>query len=80
MGKFKHLGTGFSRSEINTRSTLKAELSTVMEGQQGQEGQATLAVAQAHFEKGEHAQAEALYSAYIRRCACAASVGASPGR
>lgn len=51
-----------------------------MAEQQEQESQATLAAAQAHFEKGEYAEAEALYSAYIRQCACAASVGAAPGR
>lgn len=52
-----------------------------MAGQEGQEGQAILAAAQAHFEKGEYAEAEALYSAYILQCACAASVGgAAPGR
>ncbi|XP_006191450.1 tetratricopeptide repeat protein 32 [Vicugna pacos] len=50
-----------------------------MEGQQGQESHATLAIAQAHFEKGEYAEAEELYSAYIHQCACAASVGAAPG-
>ncbi|EHB02374.1 Tetratricopeptide repeat protein 32 [Heterocephalus glaber] len=50
-----------------------------MERQQGQESQAALAVAQAHFEKGEFAEAEARYSAYIRQCAHAAAVGASPG-
>ncbi|XP_003473199.1 tetratricopeptide repeat protein 32 [Cavia porcellus] len=51
-----------------------------MAGQEGQEGQAILAAAQAHFEKGEYAEAEALYSAYILQCACAASVGgAAPG-
>ncbi|XP_005400395.1 PREDICTED: tetratricopeptide repeat protein 32 [Chinchilla lanigera] len=49
-----------------------------MEGQQGQESQATLAVAQAHFEKGDYTEAEALYSAYIRQCACAASAGPGP--
>ncbi|XP_001503429.1 tetratricopeptide repeat protein 32 [Equus asinus] len=50
-----------------------------MEGQQGQQSHATLALAQAHFEKGEYAEAEALYSAYIRRCLSAGSVGAAPG-
>lgn len=51
-----------------------------MEGQQGQQSHATLALAQAHFEKGEYAEAEALYSAYIRRCLSAGSVGAAPGK
>uniref|UniRef100_A0A0D9R6P6 Tetratricopeptide repeat domain 32 n=3 Tax=Cercopithecinae TaxID=9528 RepID=A0A0D9R6P6_CHLSB len=50
-----------------------------MEGQQGQESHATLTLAQAHFNKGEYAEAETLYSAYIRQCACAASSGESPG-
>uniref|UniRef100_A0A8D2JSX7 Tetratricopeptide repeat domain 32 n=1 Tax=Sciurus vulgaris TaxID=55149 RepID=A0A8D2JSX7_SCIVU len=50
-----------------------------MEEQQGQGSHATLALAQAHFDKGEYAEAEALYSAYIRQCACAAPVGARPG-
>ncbi|XP_036290585.1 tetratricopeptide repeat protein 32 isoform X1 [Pipistrellus kuhlii] len=40
---------------------------------------ATLGLAQAHFDRGEHAAAEALYSAYIRQCACAAAAGAPPG-
>lgn len=44
-----------------------------MEAQQGPEGRAALARAQAHFEKGEHAAAEALLSAYLRR-------RAAPGR
>lgn len=51
-----------------------------MEEQQGQGSHATLALAQAHFDKGEYNEAEALYAAYIRQCACAASVGALPGR
>ncbi|XP_015421893.1 PREDICTED: tetratricopeptide repeat protein 32 isoform X1 [Myotis davidii] len=51
-----------------------------MSGPQGQGSRATLGLAQAHFEKGEYAEAEALYSAYIRQCACAASAGAPPGR
>uniref|UniRef100_A0A2K6T7M2 Tetratricopeptide repeat domain 32 n=1 Tax=Saimiri boliviensis boliviensis TaxID=39432 RepID=A0A2K6T7M2_SAIBB len=51
-----------------------------MEGQQGQESHATLALAQAHFNKGEYAEAESLYSAYIRQCACVSSSGLSPGR
>ncbi|KAL0620624.1 Tetratricopeptide repeat protein 32 [Plecturocebus cupreus] len=50
-----------------------------MEGQQGQESHATLALAQAHFNKGEYAEAEALYSAYIRQCACVSASGESPG-
>ncbi|XP_003935278.1 tetratricopeptide repeat protein 32 [Saimiri boliviensis] len=50
-----------------------------MEGQQGQESHATLALAQAHFNKGEYAEAESLYSAYIRQCACVSSSGLSPG-
>ncbi|KAM5142693.1 tetratricopeptide repeat protein 32 [Callospermophilus lateralis] len=50
-----------------------------MEGQQGQGSHATLALAQAHFDKGEYAEAEALYSAYIRQGACAAPEGAHPG-
>uniref|UniRef100_A0A8W4FB04 Tetratricopeptide repeat domain 32 n=1 Tax=Sus scrofa TaxID=9823 RepID=A0A8W4FB04_PIG len=50
-----------------------------MEGQQGQESPVTLARAQ-HFKKGEYAEAEALYSAYIRQCACAGSEGAAPWR
>ncbi|XP_008822420.1 tetratricopeptide repeat protein 32 [Nannospalax galili] len=50
-----------------------------MEGQPGRESHATLALAQARFEKGEYLEAEALYSAYIRHCACAASAGVSLG-
>uniref|UniRef100_A0A8I3WDV5 Tetratricopeptide repeat domain 32 n=1 Tax=Callithrix jacchus TaxID=9483 RepID=A0A8I3WDV5_CALJA len=50
-----------------------------MEGQQGQESPATLALAQAHFNKGDYAEAEALYSAYIRQCACVSSSRVSPG-
>ncbi|PNI72665.1 TTC32 isoform 2 [Pan troglodytes] len=50
-----------------------------MEGQR-QESHATLTLAQAHFNNGEYAEAEALYSAYIRQCACAASSDESPGR
>ncbi|XP_029088675.1 tetratricopeptide repeat protein 32 isoform X2 [Monodon monoceros] len=50
-----------------------------MEGQQGQEKLATLALAQAHFQKGEYAEAEALYSAYVRQYACAASEGEASG-
>ncbi|XP_019610562.2 tetratricopeptide repeat protein 32 [Rhinolophus sinicus] len=49
-----------------------------MEGQQEQETHATLARAQAHFKKGDYAEAEALYSAYIRQCACAAPAGGAP--
>lgn len=51
-----------------------------MEGQQGEKSHATLTLAQAHFNKGEYAEAETLYSAYIRQCACAASSGESLGR
>ncbi|XP_054422447.1 tetratricopeptide repeat protein 32 [Pteronotus mesoamericanus] len=50
-----------------------------MEEQQWQDSRATLARAQAHFQKGEYTEAETLYSAYIRQCACAASAGAPPG-
>ncbi|XP_017704491.1 PREDICTED: tetratricopeptide repeat protein 32 [Rhinopithecus bieti] len=50
-----------------------------MEGQQGQESRATLTLAQTHFNKGQYAEAETLYSAYIRQCGCAASSGESPG-
>ncbi|XP_032209123.1 tetratricopeptide repeat protein 32 [Mustela erminea] len=50
-----------------------------MDRQPGQQSHATLALAQAHFEKGDYAEAEALYSAFIRQCACAGSVGAAPG-
>ncbi|XP_064220327.1 tetratricopeptide repeat protein 32 isoform X1 [Aotus nancymaae] len=50
-----------------------------MEEQQGQESHATLALAQARFNKGEYVEAEALYSAYIRQCACVSSSGESPG-
>ncbi|KAM5291762.1 tetratricopeptide repeat protein 32 [Ctenodactylus gundi] len=50
-----------------------------MEGRLGRGSRGALALAQAHFEKGEHAEAEALYSAYIRRCARAAPAGATPG-
>nr|XP_020012168.1 tetratricopeptide repeat protein 32 isoform X2 [Castor canadensis] len=49
-----------------------------MEGKQNHESHATLALAQAHFEKGEFAEAEELYSAYIRQCACVAPIGESP--
>uniref|UniRef100_A0A667GAS3 Tetratricopeptide repeat domain 32 n=1 Tax=Lynx canadensis TaxID=61383 RepID=A0A667GAS3_LYNCA len=49
-----------------------------MDGQQGQPSQASLALAQAHFNKGEYAEAETLYSAYIRQCACAGSERAAP--
>lgn len=46
-----------------------------MEEQQGPESDsATLARAQARFEKGDYEEAEALYTAYIRKCA-----GAAPG-
>ncbi|KAM4804081.1 tetratricopeptide repeat protein 32 isoform X2 [Urocitellus parryii] len=50
-----------------------------MEGHQGQGSHATLALAQAHFDKGEYAEAEALYSAYIRQGACAAPNGPRSG-
>lgn len=50
-----------------------------MAGQQGRETCTTLARAQAHFQKGEYAEAETLYSAYIHQCACAASAGAPLG-
>ncbi|XP_077885748.1 tetratricopeptide repeat protein 32 isoform X1 [Ictidomys tridecemlineatus] len=50
-----------------------------MEGHQGQGSHDTLALAQAHLDKGEYAEAEALYSAYIRQGAGAAPVGARPG-
>ncbi|XP_004745915.2 tetratricopeptide repeat protein 32 [Mustela nigripes] len=50
-----------------------------MDRQPGQQSHATLALAQAHFEKGDYAEAEALYSAFIRQCACAGSGGAAPG-
>uniref|UniRef100_A0A5F9CU75 Tetratricopeptide repeat domain 32 n=1 Tax=Oryctolagus cuniculus TaxID=9986 RepID=A0A5F9CU75_RABIT len=50
-----------------------------MEGQWRQEGHATVVLAQAHFERGEYAEAEALYSAYIRQCACAAAGDANLG-
>ncbi|XP_027477932.1 tetratricopeptide repeat protein 32 [Zalophus californianus] len=50
-----------------------------MDGQQGQQSHATFALAQAHFKKGDYAEAEALYSAYIRQYACAGSGGAAPG-
>nr|XP_021524157.1 tetratricopeptide repeat protein 32 [Aotus nancymaae] len=51
-----------------------------MEEQQGQDSHATLALAQAHFNKGEYVEAEALYSTYIRQCACVSSSSESPGR
>lgn len=51
-----------------------------MEEQQGRDAHTTLALAQAHFEKGSYAEAEALYTAYIRQCACAAPAGAAPVR
>ncbi|KAM8776423.1 tetratricopeptide repeat protein 32 [Rhynchonycteris naso] len=49
-----------------------------MERRQVQDSHATLAFAEAHFKKGEYAEAETLYSAYIRQCAGAASVEALP--
>ncbi|XP_004582672.2 tetratricopeptide repeat protein 32 [Ochotona princeps] len=50
-----------------------------MEGQPEPESRAAVALAQAHFDKGEYAEAEALYSAYIGQCACAGPGGAAPG-
>lgn len=50
-----------------------------MEEQRGPESDATLARAQARFEKGDYEEAEALYSAYIRQCAGAAPGEAAPG-
>ncbi|KAM5250044.1 tetratricopeptide repeat protein 32 isoform 1-T1 [Hipposideros larvatus] len=50
-----------------------------MQGQQAQETQTALALAQAHFNKGDYPGAEALYSAYIRQCACAGPSGAAAG-
>ncbi|XP_055983454.1 tetratricopeptide repeat protein 32 [Sorex fumeus] len=50
-----------------------------MEEQRGPESDATLARAQARFEKGDYEAAEALYSAYIRQCVGAAPGGAAPG-
>ncbi|XP_060042578.1 tetratricopeptide repeat protein 32 [Erinaceus europaeus] len=49
-----------------------------MDCQQAPGSHATLALAQARFLKGEYAEAEALYSVYIRQCACAAPGGATP--
>ncbi|XP_072481318.1 tetratricopeptide repeat protein 32 [Notamacropus eugenii] len=42
-----------------------------MEGQPPGGNEGPLAEAHAHFLRGEHDEAEALYSAYIRQCACA---------
>ncbi|KAM9065125.1 tetratricopeptide repeat protein 32 [Sarcophilus harrisii] len=42
-----------------------------MAGRSPLSGDGPLAEAHAHFLRGEHDQAEALYSAYIRQCACA---------
>ncbi|XP_004696109.1 tetratricopeptide repeat protein 32 [Echinops telfairi] len=50
-----------------------------MDGQRGLGGQATLPLAHAHFEKGEYAEAEALYSAYICQRDRPASGRAGPG-
>lgn len=51
-----------------------------MEGPQGQDNPATLERAQAHFQQGNYAEAEELFSAYIRQCACAVSAGAPGGK
>ncbi|XP_037384366.1 tetratricopeptide repeat protein 32 [Talpa occidentalis] len=51
-----------------------------MDGPQGPEGRATLARAQARFQQGDYAAAEALFSAYIRQCACAAAAGGPGGK
>ncbi|XP_006835324.1 PREDICTED: tetratricopeptide repeat protein 32 [Chrysochloris asiatica] len=50
-----------------------------MKGQQRLVNHATLPLADAHFKKGEYAEAEALYSAFICQCDCATSVGTAPG-
>ncbi|KAK2492363.1 hypothetical protein MC885_014631 [Smutsia gigantea] len=50
-----------------------------MEGQEGQQSHAALTLAQDYFKKGEYAEAEGLYSAYIRQCVCATSAGAALG-
>ncbi|CAK7296614.1 Tetratricopeptide repeat protein 32 [Vulpes lagopus] len=50
-----------------------------MDARQGRQDHAALTLAQAHFQKGEYAEAEALYSAYIGQCACAGSAGEAPG-
>ncbi|XP_020823125.1 tetratricopeptide repeat protein 32 [Phascolarctos cinereus] len=49
-----------------------------MDGQPPRGGDGPLAEAHAHFRSGEHDEAEALYSAYIRQCVCAAG-GARAG-
>ncbi|XP_074051102.1 tetratricopeptide repeat protein 32 [Macrotis lagotis] len=53
-----------------------------MEGPRPRDGDGPLAEAHARFHRGEHAEAEALYSAYIRQCACAdgGASAAPPGR
>ncbi|XP_006880719.1 PREDICTED: tetratricopeptide repeat protein 32 [Elephantulus edwardii] len=50
-----------------------------MRGQQAQVSQEPLSLAHAHFQKGEYAEAEALYSLFICRCGRADSAGAGPG-
>ncbi|XP_038416777.1 tetratricopeptide repeat protein 32 isoform X2 [Canis lupus familiaris] len=50
-----------------------------MDARQGRQNHAALTLAQAHFQKGEYAEAEELYSAYIGQCACAGSAGQAPG-
>ncbi|XP_066240808.1 tetratricopeptide repeat protein 32 [Saccopteryx leptura] len=50
-----------------------------MEGRQVQDSHATLALAQAHFKKGEYTEAETLYSAYILHCGGTASGRVLPG-
>nr|XP_055183374.1 tetratricopeptide repeat protein 32 isoform X2 [Nyctereutes procyonoides] len=50
-----------------------------MDARQGRQNHAALTLAQAHFQKGEYAEAEELYSAYIGQCACAGSAGEAPG-
>ncbi|XP_051830062.1 tetratricopeptide repeat protein 32 isoform X3 [Antechinus flavipes] len=42
-----------------------------MDGEPPLSGDGALVEAHAHFLRGEHDEAEALYSAYIRQCACA---------
>ncbi|XP_074141487.1 tetratricopeptide repeat protein 32 isoform X2 [Sminthopsis crassicaudata] len=49
----------------------KEENLAVMDGQPPLSGDGPLVEAHAHFLRGEHDEAEALYSAYIRQCACA---------
>ncbi|XP_069881146.1 tetratricopeptide repeat protein 32 [Dipodomys merriami] len=50
-----------------------------MAGRPGHEAQTALALAQAHFDKGEFAEAEALYSAYILQCARSAPAAGECG-